>query len=158
MPFFTGTAHRRVGKGNAVVKIYDDIFSWEGWGGMLRLASGRCRLRIFDLSQDPGRPGLTHLKPIIVLVTDVPESRMSVRSCAGHIATQVTQKFNIQPQRMVYVEHYPAVHYGTHDERFIPERYDGVEFVWMEGKAIRPAWRPLTPPLLDVVKKMAQEA
>ena len=31
--------------------IYDDIYSWEGWGGMLRLASGKCRLRIFDLKK-----------------------------------------------------------------------------------------------------------
>jgi hypothetical protein len=27
--------------------MYDDIFSWEGWGGELRLASGECRLRIY---------------------------------------------------------------------------------------------------------------
>jgi hypothetical protein len=140
------------------VKIYDDIFIWEGWGGMLRLASGRCRLRIFDLSQDPAGRGLTHLKPIIVLVTDVPESRMTVRSCAGHIATQVTQKFDIHPHRMVYVEYYPAVRYGAQEERFIPERYDGVEFVWVEGKAIRPVWRPLPPPIREVVKNAAEDA
>jgi len=138
------------------VKIYDDIFSWEGWGGMLRLASGRCRLRIFDLSQNQGSRGLTHLRPIIILVADVPESRMSVRSCAGHIATLVTQKFTIHPNRMVYVEHYPAVRYGTQDEHLIPERYDGVEFVWVEGKAIRPTWRPLASPMLDIVKKAAE--
>jgi len=138
------------------VKLFDDIFTWEGWGGRLRLGSGCCRLRIFDLSRGKPSRGLTHLKPIIVLVTDVPESRMSVRSCAGHIATQVTQKFNIHPNRMVFVEHYPAIRYGTGNERLIPERYDGVEFVWVEDKAIRPTWRPLAPPMLDVVKEILE--
>ena len=57
--------------------IYDDIFSWEGWGGRLRLASGECRLRIFDL-QKKKAGGLAYLRPIIVLVSDVPESRMPV--------------------------------------------------------------------------------
>ncbi|MEE9536795.1 MAG: hypothetical protein V3V51_05065, partial [Desulfobacterales bacterium] len=59
--------------------IYDDIFSWEGWGGQLRLASGKCRLRIYDLEQEKAG-SLSHLRPIIVVVSDIPESRMSVRS------------------------------------------------------------------------------
>ena len=70
--------------------IYDDIYSWEGWGGKLRLASGKCRLRIFDLKKG-NKKGLAHLRPIIVIAADVPESRMSVRSCCGHIATCITK-------------------------------------------------------------------
>ncbi len=124
---------------------------------MLKLASGRCWLRIYDLSQNEGVGGLTHLRPIIVLVTDVPESRMSVRSCAGHIATQVTQKFNIHPNRMVYVEHYPEVIYGTRGERAVPERYEGVEFVWMGEKAIRPTWRPLSPQMKAAVREAVEK-
>ncbi|UCF89747.1 MAG: hypothetical protein JSW39_15715 [Desulfobacterales bacterium] len=133
--------------------VYDDIFEWEGWGGKLRLASGKCRLRIYDLTQEDTRVW-AHLRSRIVIVSDIPESRMSVRSCTGHIATQVTQKFSIEPQRMLYIEYYPQTAYGEHGEHVIPEKYDVVDFNWSESGAIEPKWRTLKPPLLDVVKKL----
>ena len=131
--------------------IHDDIFSWEGFGGELRLGSGKCRLQIFDLTAG-GIKGLAHLKPIIVVVSDIPESKMSVKSCASHIATTLTQKFDIDPQRMLFLEYYPRVTYGSQNEREIPERYDAVDFVWHGEKAMHPKWRMLRPPMLDVVK------
>jgi len=135
--------------------IYDDIFSWEGWGGQLRLASGECRLRIFDLQKKKtGSPA--HLRPIIVLVSDVPESRMSVRSCTGHIATNVTRLFKIEPDRMLYIEYYPEATYGEKNEHIIAEKYDAVDFTWHEGRAIEPKWRTLKPPLLDVIKEIVE--
>ncbi len=100
--------------------IYDDIYSWEGWGGTLRLASGKCRLRIFDL-KDRNRAGLAHLRPIIVIASDVPDSRMSVRSCCGHIATRVTIEFDIRPHRMMFIEYYPQTVYGQQREHTIAE-------------------------------------
>jgi hypothetical protein len=133
--------------------IYDDIFSWEGWGGRLRLASGECRLRIFDIQKGKGGEP-PHLRPIIVLVSDIAESRMSVRSCTGHIATNVTRQFNIEHDRMLYIEYYPQTAYGEHDEHIIPEKYDVVDFTWHEGRAIEPKWRTLKPPLLDVIKEI----
>lgn len=133
--------------------IYDDIFSWEGWGGQLRLASGQCRLRIIDLQKrKAGSP--SHLRPIIVVVSDVPESRMSVRSCTGHIATNVTRQFKIEPDRMLYIEYYPETSYGEHGEHIIAEKYDVVDFTWHEGRAIEPKWRTLKPPLLDIIKEI----
>ena len=135
--------------------IYDDIFSWEGWGGRLRLASGECRLRIFDL-QKKKAGGLAYLRPIIVLVSDIPESRMSVRSCTGHIATNVTQLFKIEPDRMLYIEYYPETAYGEKNEHIIPEKYDVVDFTWHEGRAVEPKWRTLKPPLLDVIKEIVE--
>jgi hypothetical protein len=135
--------------------IYDDIFSWEGWGGRLRLASGKCRLRIIDLQKKKvGAPA--YLRPIIVLVSDIPESRMSVRSCTGHIATNVTQLFKIEPDRMLYIEYYPETAYGEKSEHIIPEKYDVVDFTWHEGRAIEPKWRALKPPLLDVIKEIVE--
>lgn len=133
--------------------VYDDIFSWEGWGGHLRLASGECRLRIFDL-QNRKTGSLAYLRPIIVVVTDVPQSRMSVRSCTGHIATNVTRQFKIEPERMLYIEYYPETSYGEHSEHIIAEKYDVVDFTWHEGRAIEPRWRTLKPPLLDVIKEI----
>jgi hypothetical protein len=133
--------------------VYDDVFAWEGWGGKLRLASGKCHLRIYDLSSDDQKAP-AQLRPILVVVDDIPQSRMSVRSCAGHVATQITRKFNIKPNRMLYLEYYPESRYGEHGQHLIPEKYEAVEFTWFEGGAIQPKWRTLQPPLLDVIKEI----
>lgn len=135
------------------MKVFDDIFSWDGWGGKMRLASGDCRLMIFDLEQEAGR-SLTVLRSTIVIVSDLPDQTMSVRSCAGHIATVVTDKFNIPPQRMMWLEHYPATEYGVENVHIIPERFDLVEFTWHEGRAVNPKWRSLKPPIFDTVKQL----
>jgi hypothetical protein len=135
--------------------IYDDIYSWEGWGGTLRLASGKCRLRIFDLTEK-NRDRLAHLRPIIVIASDVPDSRMSVRSCCGHIATCVTGEFDIKPHRMMFIEFYPQTEYGEKRQHVIEEKYDLVEFNWLDDKAIEPKWRTLKPPLLDAIKELVK--
>ena len=137
------------------MQIYDDIYSWEGWGGALRLASGKCRLRIFDL-KDSGTSSLAHLRPIIVIASDVPESRMSVRSCCGHIATSVTREFDIKPHRMMFIEYYPQSEYGENREHIIEEKYDLVEFTWLDEGAIEPRWRTLKSPMLDVIKDLVK--
>ena len=133
--------------------IYDDIYSWEGWGGKLRLASGKCRLRIFDLRKG-SKKGLAHLRPIIVIVSDIDESPMSVRSCSGHIATSIARGFKIKPQQMLFIEYYPQTIYGQHREHAIAEKYDLVEFNWQRDKAIEPKWRTLKPPLLDMILEL----
>lgn len=133
--------------------IYDDTYSWEGWGGALRLASGKCRLRIFDL-KDSDTNSLAHLRPIIVIASDIPESRMSVRSCCGHIATSITKEFNIKPHRMMFIEFYPQSEYGENREHIIEEKYDLVEFTWLDEGAIEPKWRTLKPPMLDAIKAL----
>lgn len=134
--------------------IHDSIYTWEGWGGKLRLASGRCRLRIFDRRKS-GEP-VTILRPYLVVVSDVAESKMSIRSCAGHIATKITHEFNIDHQRMLYVEYYPAIRYGRHHEYQIAEQYVAVDFTWKEGRAMHPKWRQLNSPILDVVKNLME--
>lgn len=133
--------------------IHDGTYSWEGFGGKLKLASGRCRLRLYDLSREPSG-GMAHLRPFIAIVSDLPESRMSVRSCAGHVATSVARDFQIDPQRMLYIEYYPESIYGEHGERAIPEKYEAVDFNWTEGGAIQPRWRTLQTPLLDAIRRM----
>jgi hypothetical protein len=136
--------------------IHDSIYSWDGWGGKLRLASGKCRLRIYDRSKGD-RNSVAFLKPYIVIVSDLPESKMSVRSCAGHIATTVTQEFKIDPDRMVWIEFYPRVVYGAQEEHTIPEQFIAVDFMWYKEKAINPRWRPLKPPILDIIKSLLEE-
>ena len=132
------------------MRIYDDTYLWEGWGGRLQLGSGKCHLRIFDQNKSGGN-GVAHLRPIIVVVSDLTESSMSVRSCAGHIATTVVRDFRINPQRMTYVEYYAPSAYGEQTQYHIAERYDAVEFTWVAEKAVKPIWRSLMPPLRETV-------
>ena len=137
----------------ADVQIYDDVYRWRGWGGRLQLGSGRCRLRLFDLRRGAGR-GLAHLKPIIAVISDLPKQRindMSIRSCTGHIATSVARDFDIDPQRMLWIEFYPERIYGVQKDRVVAQSLVAVDFSWHDGKAIEPRWRPLQSPLSDVV-------
>ena len=136
--------------------IHDDIYSWEGFGGVLRLASGKCRLQIFDLKQGD-KKGLAHLRPIIIIASDVADSQMSVRSCCGHIATGVARDYNIKPDRMMFIEYYPQTVYGEQQDHVIAEKYDVVDFNWHEDKAIQPKWRTLKSPMLDVVKELVEK-
>ena len=133
--------------------IYDSTYFWEGWGGKLQLASGKCRLRIYDRSQGKNKE-VSFLKPYVVIASDIPDSKMTIRSCAGHIATKVIQEFTIDPYRMLWVEYYALVTYGANFENTIPEQYVAVDFEWYKDKAISPKWRELKPPLLDIVKNL----
>lgn len=140
---------------------YDDIFAWDGWGGEFKLTSGRCHLWIYDL-QPSGEQGPVFLKPMIVVVSDLPESYgtrgvMSIRSCAGHIATQVTRQFQINPERMLYVEYHPKRTYGQSPVRTVPERYEVVDFKWRDEKAFAIKWRTLDPRLRDQVKGLMKD-
>jgi hypothetical protein len=135
------------------MRIYDDVFEWEGFGGRLRLGSGKCRLKIFDLKQ-ANRHGTAQLKRYIVVATDMPGSPMSVRSCVSHIATRIAQDFDIDPQRMLFVEYYPQTYYGQDAEKCIPERFDAVDFTWHGDKAMHARWRGLKSPVLERVKEL----
>ena len=132
--------------------IFDDIFHWEGFGGKLRLASGKCLLKIFDLSRG-NTSGVVYLKPVVVVATDLADSKMTVRSCCSHIATEVARRHNIPPQRMKFVEHYPETLYGENSRKRIPQKFDAVELVWEKGMALHPKWRPVKGPLLDFLKE-----
>jgi len=128
--------------------VYDDIFEWEGWGGRLKLAKGRCRLRIYDLNRSDHKDVL-HIRPMIVVASDLPREGMmkgevSVRSAAGHIATVVSRKFNIDPQRMQFVEYTPSEVYGKKNEYVIAAAYDAVEFTWQDGLALFPRMIPIS--------------
>jgi hypothetical protein len=141
--------------------IYDDVFTWDGWGGVFRLGGGKCHLRIFDFSRTRSKK-LTLLKPIVVMVSDLTEESMtmkqvSIRSCVGHIATCVTQQFKIDPNRMIFVEYYPQQTYGQNQEHIIAERFDAVDFEWHTGKALHPKWRSLPSALAQTLDELIRK-
>ena len=117
------------------------------------LGSGKCRLRIYDLKKDD-KKGLMILRPVIVVVSDVPGSKMPVRSATSHVVTLVAKEFNLDPHRMLWIEYYQQNKYGVDDIHVISEKFDAVEFTWHKDKAIQPKWRTLKPPLLDEIKKL----
>ena len=129
---------------------YDNVFEWDGWGGAFKLGSGKCWLRIFDLTRGAASD-VSLLQPIITMAMDHPESPMSVRSCVGHIATRVVADFHITPSRMLFVEYYPAVDYGVDEERHIPQRFERVDFQWHGRKALFPKWRAVADPLIETL-------
>lgn len=137
---------------------FDDIFSWEGFGGKYRLAAGQCRLRIFDL-QHHKHQNVTPLKPLVAVVSDLPDEnpklkKLSIRSCASHIATTIVDRFHIDPHRMVYVEYYAPSSYGDHNQFTIQAKYDAVDFIWHDNLALHPKWRSLNEPLVYVVAEL----
>lgn len=144
------------------MKIFDDVFVWDGYGGRFNLASGRCRLRLFDLSK-AGNSGISQLKPIIAVVSDLPGDKIpamkkvSVRACVSHVATTIVHRFKLDPTRMVMIEHYPQETYGVQSEKVIPEKFDVVVLKWHGDKALFPNWHPLKPPLLDTVRGLIAE-
>jgi hypothetical protein len=138
--------------------VFNDIFTWDGWGGKFNLAAGKCRLCLFDLSGTTDA-SLTLLKPFIAIATDLRSNgsnlkKVTVRSCCTHIATTLTQRFEIEPGRMLFVEYYPRTCYGRDKEHTIPERFDIVDMVWCDDKALHPKWRPLDGPLLETARSL----
>ncbi len=133
--------------------IYNDIYSWQGLSGKFGLARGKIRLRIFDLSDDESADVL-HLRPVIVVVSDVPGEQVSVKGWAGPLAGYIVKAFGLNPQRMMWVEYYPPVQYGKRKIKHIPEKFEAVEFIWDGERAVKPRWRDLNPPLLDTVRDL----
>jgi hypothetical protein len=138
--------------------IYDDVYTWDGWGGLLKLASGRCRMKVFDLRKK-GEKGVAHLKPFVIVLTDIPfetkgPNQMTVKSCAGHIATKVVREFRIDPHRMIWVEHYP-LDPESHKLRYPEEEhFDEVEFTWQDEDAISTQWRTPSPDTVKLIREL----
>lgn len=133
--------------------IYDDIYHWEGLSKTFGLAVGKIRLRIFNL-EDEAADKVVHLRPIIVVVSDVPGESLTVKGWAGPLAGFIAKEFAINRHRMLWIEYYPAVSYGLRTAKYIPETFEVVEFAWRDGTAVHPQWRPLKPPLLEIVREL----
>jgi hypothetical protein len=100
---------------------------------------------------------------MVVVAADLPRQGMmkgevSVRSAAGHIATVVSRKFGIDPQRMQFVEYTPRETYGKQNEYVIEAGYDGVAFTWQDGLALFPRFKPLDPGLVAVLREWLDRA
>lgn len=75
----------------------------------------------------------------LVIVTELASNEgTSITSCAEHLAEQITQKYNIDPKNLVWIEHFGVQSYSDHWMYQIynegKERFDLVTFDILEGK------------------------
>jgi hypothetical protein len=67
---------------------------------------------------------------------------VSVTNACETIATEAVRRFGLDPERLVFIEHYPAD--GADSRHGQPERCASVTFLWHDQRAHRPRWRHLT--------------
>lgn len=142
--------------------LFNGTYRWPGWGGLLELAKGKCRMWIFDLNRLPAG-GVIHMKPFLVVVSDLPKEGMTkgevtVRSAASHIATRIVDRYGVEPSRLLFVEYFPEAEYGRDPPKRIPAVLDLVEFEWRERLALAPRRRPLEHPLRGLVRELVESA
>lgn len=112
------------------MKTIDMVLKFMGYG----MHPSKCRIRVYD-------------EPVhtVVIASDLGSgSGTSVTNAAEDIASKVCSVYDINPQRMTWVEHYPRR--GEY-----PDTFDLVEFTilprtqWQGGKVVSsPSWSPLT--------------
>ncbi len=139
------------------VIIYNDIYHWEGLGKKFGLAVGKIRLWIFNLKNE-SLANVIHLRPIIVVVSDVAGEAVTVKGWAGPLASFISREFNIDRHRMMWVEYYPPVSYGAQSAKYIPEKFEMVEFAWKDDVAMHPQWRLLKSPLRDILYRLIRDS
>lgn len=75
----------------------------------------------------------------LVIASETGEG-MSVTNAAETIATEVVRRYNIDPARMLFIEHYPE----SQRPKPYGETFDLVTFTWDGLTARNPDWRSLT--------------
>jgi len=74
----------------------------------------------------------------LVIATETGEG-MSVTNAAEVIATEVVSRYNLDPMRLLFVEHYPE----SQRPKPYGESFDLVTFTWDGSTARNPDWRNL---------------
>ena len=89
----------------------------------------------------PSSCDLTIYREIQLVVVSETGEGMSVTNAAETIATEIVRQYELDPQRLLYVEHYPE------SQRPSPygESYDLVTFIWGDHGAYSPTWRHMPP-------------
>jgi len=99
-----------IGKERIIVIIYDGEYSWKGKSTAKKRPiswwRSSYRLRIVDVSRDT--PGIVFLKPHVVLFADTGEGA-SVTNCLPDLAKQICEDFELDLNRVVWVEDRPEI-------------------------------------------------
>lgn len=86
------------------------------------------RLRIFRTPE----------KDVVIAteLKDAPEK--STSNAADKLATKVINEFEINPNRLFWIEHYPTLHF---DKSIKKEHFDSVTLQWNGKKFSNPEWK-----------------
>lgn len=83
---------------------------------------------------------ITIHRAIQLVIAEETGEGQSVTNACELIATEVVERYGLDPKRMLFIEHYPAKQRPTHGESF-----DLVTFRW-DGKRFRnPDWKHVPP-------------
>ena len=106
--------------------ITDQTFHWKGFGNGFGSWESRCRLRIVEPPS-----GST----VVVVSDQGMDTGTFITNCAASLATLVVQQFQLDPEDLIWIEHYP-------DSDVECSR---VEFVWQGNIAKKTHWSYLPP-------------
>ena len=134
--------------------LQDQIYSFTG----LNTVPSRCRVRLFLPPQESG-----HDTYIVLLTDDKDAEGTSITNANEALATDICRRFNLPPERTVFIEHYdfrhhPAGHDGLgREEDFarlvfnVPETASGI-FDYIHEKILGAAdWKPIDKQSVEIL-------
>jgi hypothetical protein len=104
--------------------LFDEIFHFRGkWE-----VPSQCGLKIVRKKEQT-----------IILVTEFYDSNpgTSITNWNTHLAKEICHKFEIDPVRMIFIEHSPEM---SSSLTFYKETFDRVEFIWDGESFTEPKW------------------
>ena len=126
--------------------IYDGEYSWKGKSTAKKRPiswwRSSYRLRIVDVSRDA--PGIVFLKPHVVLFADTGEGA-SVTNCLPDLAKQICEDFELDLNRVVWVEDRPEIKERFRVAVFRPVARLGSDVFYQV------AWRAAIPSELNLI-------
>lgn len=110
--------------------MVDETYTWRGFGNGFGKWDSRCRIRVF-------RP---HPEQIVVIASDLGEdSGTSITNCAEGLANLVVRDFALDPDLLLWIEHYP--YYRQEDPK---AEFSRVQFAWSGCQATKARWSPIS--------------
>lgn len=104
--------------------MIDMIFDLKGFLGL----KNSYRLKIFRTPE----------KDVVIATELRDDPEKSTSNTADKLATQVIDKFEINPERLLWIEHYPTL---ILDSSVKKERFDTVKLQWNGKKFSNPEWK-----------------
>ena len=94
-----------------------------------------CHLRILQTDQGT-----------LVIATELASNPgKSITNAAETIATDVVKRWQLDPNKTRFIEHYTSESYEGEDKEKFKEDYKEVRFTWSGQQADDPKWRKLSP-------------
>lgn len=106
------------------------------------------RLRIIDLSMS--RPGVKHIRPIIVVATQTGEGLFKT-TCAESMGRRICRDFNLDISQILWIEHFPDNPDRMYVASFTPKSYFGPETFYNID------WRPIRSNEIEAINSFIPE-